>query len=111
MGFTKVFWVDAMTLITNYEKKILSVRLQLFDTSGLGYSSISRDHFVQDPSLLSRVDYRVIVQVSPFILFDLIPSCFYDAWIALSCLMPLILQPVIHDLEGYIVSLHQLKYL
>ena len=43
-------------------------------------------------------------QIAMFILYELIPAECYDAWLALSALVPLIWMPEIEDLEKYLVS-------
>jgi hypothetical protein len=49
-------------------------------------------------------DFRVIAQVAPFVLYDLVPAECYQTWVSLSNLMPLIWQPRIPNIDEHIVS-------
>jgi len=60
---------------------------------------------VQYAGSLTGPDFRVIAQVAPFVLYDLVsPECF-DAWHALSQVIPLIWQPHIPDIDKHIDEL------
>jgi hypothetical protein len=55
-------------------------------------------------SLTGR-DFRAIAQVTPFVIYDLVPSDVFDAWVALSTLVPLLWQPSIENINAYSVSI------
>lgn len=104
LGFVKYFWRDAMGRLSDEQKEVLVARLSSLDTSGLNIPPIAARTFVRYAGSLVGRDFRVIAQVAPFVLFDLVPQACYDAWLALSTLIPLIWQPVIDDLNEYLVS-------
>lgn len=52
---------------------------------------------------LNGGDFRIILQVAPSMLHGLIPDAAYEAWLALCTLAPLLFQPEIDDLDGYLV--------
>ncbi|KAI9438663.1 hypothetical protein H4582DRAFT_2076295 [Lactarius indigo] len=105
LGFVKYFWRD---VIQNQlgrsaaQKDLLKTRLNSFDVSGLQIPLLAGQLLVQYAGSLTGRDFRVIAQVAPFVLYDLVlPACF-DAWVSLSNLIPLIWQPVIQDVDNYI---------
>ena len=59
---------------------------------------------VKHAGSLTGRDFRIIAQVAPFVLYRLIPAECYNSWLALSALMPLLWQPIIYDLDNYLVS-------
>jgi hypothetical protein len=107
LGFMKYFWRD---LVQNQlknkddKKDILIQRLSSFNTSGLNFSPLNGKTLVQYAGSLTGRDFRAISQVAPFVIYDLVPLECYDAWVALSKLVPLIWQPWIEDINEHIVS-------
>jgi len=53
---------------------------------------------------LTGHDFRVIAQVAPFVIFDMVPDDVFEAWLALSKLVPLLWQPFINDIDEYSAS-------
>ena len=100
----KYFWRDAVSRIQKDNKPLLITRLSSIDVTGLGISVPTGKTLVQYAKSLVGRDFRVIVQLAPFVLYDLIPEECYLAWLALSALVPLIWQPAIDDLDIHIVS-------
>ena len=107
LGFIKYFWRD---LIQNQlknkddKKDILIQRLSSFNTSGLNFSPLNGKTLVQYAGSLTGRDFRAISQVAPFVIYDLVPPECYDAWVALSKLVPLIWLPFIEDINEHIMS-------
>ena len=105
LGFIKYFWCD---LIQNQlknkddKKDILIQHLSSFNISGLNLSPLNGKTLVQYAGSLTGRDFRAISQVAPFV--NLVPSECYNAWVALSKLVPLIWQPTIEDINEHIVS-------
>ena len=108
LGFVKYFWRDIVhnQLGTNTRKKeLLKTRLSSLDVSGLQLGQRLNGHtLVQYAGSLTGRDFRVIAQVAPYVLYDLVPTVCLDAWVSLSNLVPLIWQPAIPDIDEYIVS-------
>ena len=105
LGFVKYFWRDAVARVSVANKAILTLRISSLNTSGLGLPRLSGKTYVQYAGSLVGRDFRVIAQIAPFVLFDLLPDYLYTTWNALCALIPLIWQPVIWDLEKYLVCL------
>ncbi|KAL1674996.1 hypothetical protein EV122DRAFT_219370 [Schizophyllum commune] len=105
LGFVKYFWRD---LIQNqlkkkdHKKELLKIRLSSLDVSGLGISELNGNTLVQYAGSLTGRDFRAIAQVAPFVIYDMVSSDCYEAWLALSKLVPLIWQPEIEDIRSYL---------
>ncbi|KAI0751777.1 hypothetical protein C8Q80DRAFT_1099078 [Daedaleopsis nitida] len=110
LGFVKYLWCDLVQeQLKNKEntKTLLATRLSSVDVSGLGISPLVGNTLVQYAGSLTGRDFRAIAQVAPFVIYDMVsPEC-YEAWIALSKLIPLIWQPVIYDVSTYLSGLEK----
>ena len=104
LGFVKYFWRDAMKRLAAEQKILVTIRISSFDTEGLGLSPLSGKTLVQFAGSLTGRDFRIISQIAPFILFDVLEEHIYETWLALSLLIPLIWQPLIEDTENHLVS-------
>lgn len=108
LGFVKYFWRD---LIQNQlkgnnkepQRDLLMRRLSAFDVSGLGILPLRGKTLVKYAGSLTGGDFRAIAQCAPFCIHDLVSSECFAAWEAMSSLVPLIWQPVIDDMEDYLV--------
>ncbi len=103
LGFIKYFWRDAMARIPKDKKELLKVRLSSIDVSALDIPPLVGETLVTYAGSLTGHDFRAIAQVAPFVLYDLVPTQCFDAWLALCAMVPLIWQPEIIDLEAHVV--------
>lgn len=105
LGFIKYFWRNMVRNQVNDEQKLLlAQRLNSLDVHGLGISKLSGETLVNYAGSLTGRDFRVIAQVAPFVIFDMVPDDVFEAWLALSKLVPLLWQPFINDIDEYLVS-------
>lgn len=104
LGFVKYFWRDAVSRQTADGKQLLKTRLSSLDVKALGLSPIRGHTYVQYAGSLTGGDFRKIVQVAPLVLYDMVPSGLYDAWLALGRMTSLAFQPAIDDIDVYSVS-------
>ena len=108
LGFVKYFWRDVIQnqLGTNPPKKeLLKTRLNSLDISGLQLGKNLNGHtLVQYAGSLTGRDFRIIAQVAPYVLYDLVPPACLDVWVSLCNLVPVVWQPTIVDIDEYIVS-------
>lgn len=108
LGFVKYFWRDVVhnQLGTNPPKKeLLKTRLNSLNISGLQLGQKLSGHtLVQYAGSLTGRDFRIIAQVAPYVLYDLVPAVCFGAWVSLCNLVPLVWQPTIADVDEYIVS-------
>ncbi|KAI6026560.1 hypothetical protein BKA83DRAFT_121163 [Pisolithus microcarpus] len=103
LGFVKYFWRDAMSRLNEVQKAELQVRLASFDVTGLGIPVLAGHTLVQYAGSLTGRDFRAISQAAPFMLYDLVPRPCYEAFLALSALVPLVWKPCIENLEEHLM--------
>ncbi|KAF8824027.1 hypothetical protein HHX47_DHR9000094 [Lentinula edodes] len=89
LGFVKYYWRDAITRLDDHQKETLKHRLSSLDVSSMGLSPLAGETLVKYARSLTGRDFRAIAQVAPFVLYDLLPAECYEAWLALSALIPL----------------------
>ncbi|KAF8480568.1 hypothetical protein JB92DRAFT_3133183 [Gautieria morchelliformis] len=105
-GFVKYFWRDAVARVRKAKRQeLLEARVSGVDVAGLGISPLAGHTLVQWAGCLTERDFHAICQVTPFILYDLVPADCMRAWTALSRMVPLIWQPVIEDSRAHLVEL------
>ncbi|KAF8527809.1 hypothetical protein JB92DRAFT_3107408 [Gautieria morchelliformis] len=108
LGFVKYFWRDAVEWVRKGKRQaLLESRLSSCDVRGLGLSPLAGHTLVQWASSLTGQDFRGLVQVAPFILYDLIPAEAMEAWLALGRMMPLVWQPVIPGVDEHLEQLER----
>ncbi|KAJ3542935.1 hypothetical protein NM688_g5919 [Phlebia brevispora] len=105
LGFVKYFWRDAVSRQNATGKKTLKTRLSSLDVSDLGLDPLNGHTLVQYAKSLTGRDFRMVVQVAPAVLYDLVPKPAYRAWLALCRLCPLVFQNEIPDRSEYMTAL------
>ncbi|KAI5985257.1 hypothetical protein EDD15DRAFT_2511676 [Pisolithus albus] len=105
LGFVKYFWRDAMSRLNEVQKAELQVRLASFDVTGLGIPPLAGHTLVQYAGSLTGRDFRAISQAAPFVLHDLVPRPCFEAFLALSALIPLVWKPCIENIEEHLATL------
>lgn len=106
LGFVKYFWHDLVqNQVNDDQKKTLITRIDSLNVEGLGILRPSGTTLVTYAGSLTGRYFRIISQVAPFVIYDMVPPEVFDAWYALSTLVPLIWQPVIEDIDEYCVSI------
>lgn len=105
LGFVKYFWRDAISRLNDAQKAELQVRLASFNISGLDIPPLAGKTLVQYAGSLTGRDFRAISQAAPFVLYDLVPRECFEAFLALSSLVPLVWQPCIVNIDEHLVVL------
>ncbi|KAH9886480.1 hypothetical protein C8Q73DRAFT_669148 [Cubamyces lactineus] len=108
LGFVKYFWrhlVQGQLKNKNTLKDLLATHLSSLDVTGLGISPLAGKTLVQYAGSLTGRDFRVITQVAPFVIYDMVSDECYKAWVALACLVPLIWQPHIDNVAEHLALL------
>ncbi|KIK11230.1 hypothetical protein PISMIDRAFT_19713 [Pisolithus microcarpus 441] len=105
LGFVKYFWRDAISRLNDAQKAELQVRLVSFNISGLDIPPLAGKTLVQYAGSLTGHDFRAISQAAPFVLYDLVPRECFEAFLALSSLVPLVWQPCIVNIDEHLVVL------
>ncbi|KAF6747885.1 hypothetical protein DFP72DRAFT_821319 [Ephemerocybe angulata] len=110
LGFVKYFWRDVVKnqvpKTDEAAREILISRLNSVDVSGLGISPLAGGTLVKYGNSLVGRDFRAIAQVAPFVLKGLVSEPCYEAWKALSRLVPLVWQPEIPNIDEHLNQLH-----
>ncbi|EGO18368.1 hypothetical protein SERLADRAFT_412260 [Serpula lacrymans var. lacrymans S7.9] len=107
LGFVKYLWRDLIQLQLKGKLdklNLLATRLLSLNVNGLGISPLAGKTLGQYSGSLTGRDFCAIVQVAPFVIYDLVSKECMDTWVALSKLIPLIYQPEIHDINAHLVS-------
>ncbi|KAI0631172.1 hypothetical protein C8Q77DRAFT_1279900 [Trametes polyzona] len=105
LGFVKYFWRDLVQgQLKNKEnlKELLATRLSSLEVAGLGISPIAGKTLVQYAGSLTGRDFRAIAQVAPFVIYDMVSAECYQAWVALSRLVPRIWEPQIQNVAEHL---------
>ncbi|KAI6155653.1 hypothetical protein BKA82DRAFT_4326751 [Pisolithus tinctorius] len=108
LGFVKYFWRDVVNIRVGKNKikcGLLEACLSSFDTTGLGIPPLSGHTLVQYAGSLVGHDFHAIAQAAPFVLHGLVPQECYEAWVALSKMIPLIWKPEIEDVDAHLTQL------
>ncbi|KAI5996522.1 hypothetical protein F5J12DRAFT_907093 [Pisolithus orientalis] len=108
LGFVKYFWRDVVNIRVGKNKikhELLEAHLSSFDTTGLGIPPLSGHTLVQYAGSLVGHDFHAIAQAAPFVLHGLVPQECYEAWVALSKMIPLIWKPEIEDVDAHLTQL------
>ncbi|KIN97488.1 hypothetical protein M404DRAFT_69499, partial [Pisolithus tinctorius Marx 270] len=108
LGFVKYFWRDVVNIRVGKNKikhELLEACLSSFDTTGLGIPPLSGHTLVKYAGSLVGHDFHAIAQAAPFVLHGLVPQECYEAWIALSKMIPLIWKPEIEDVDAHLTQL------
>ena len=113
LGIVKYFWRDLINNQLNKKdgkKEILIARLNSYDTTGLGVSELAGDTLVNYAGSLTGRDFRIIAQVAPFVIYDLVGADCLSAWNSLAQLIPMIWHPKITGLKSYLVRWCSVEY-
>ena len=87
-------------LVSNAQKDFLKTRINSLNILGLQTGQrLPGNTLVQYAGSLTGRDFRVIAQIAPFVLYDLVSPTSIAAWVSLSNLVPLIWQPEIKDIN------------
>ncbi|KAI6018600.1 hypothetical protein BKA83DRAFT_4464938 [Pisolithus microcarpus] len=105
LGFVKYFWRDAISRLNDAQKAELQVRLSSFNVSGLGIPPLAGQTLVQYAGSLTGRDFRAISQAAPFVLYDLVPLECFEAFLALSSLVPIVWQPCIANIDEHLAAI------
>ncbi|KIJ43281.1 hypothetical protein M422DRAFT_170181, partial [Sphaerobolus stellatus SS14] len=101
LGFVKYFWCDAVSCLKDDQKPLVIARLGSVNVDGLGIGPIDGKTLVAYAGSLTGRDFRVLTQIAPFCLYELVPTECLNAWLALGRLIPLVWQPEIGDINKH----------
>lgn len=91
-----------MRLLDDNQKKVVTARLYSLSVGGLNLSPLGGKTLVQYSGSLTGRDFRSVVQIAPFVLYDAIPPEHFRAWLALGSLIPQIWLQEIEDIDTHL---------
>ena len=103
LGIVKYLWHGSHTPWTPNQCQIYSVRLQSTDRSGLSVHAIRANYIMQYANSLIGRQFKTIVQVNVFHVYDLVDSTQYLLTKAVGDLAALLWIPEIKSMEEYVV--------
>lgn len=83
LGLIKYFTRKSVALMDDEKKAVLSARIRGLHKGGLGFASDAKS-LVKYTGSLNGKDFRFFVLVAPFVLQDLVPQEWMDAWVAIA---------------------------
>jgi len=103
LGVVKYLWHGSHTSWTPRQKQTYSVRLESTDTSGLSIHAIRANYILQYAKSLIGRQFKTIVQVNVFHVYDLVDSLRFLLTKAVGELAALLWMPEIRNMDEYLV--------
>jgi hypothetical protein len=104
LGVVKYFWAQSAFVLEQQKKvELLESRLRSVNTSGLAFASIHAEYICQFRGVLIGKHFKILVQVMPFVIYDLVSADLLNVWLLLGELVVMLWQTSIDDLEVYLV--------
>ncbi|OAV95271.1 hypothetical protein PTTG_09104 [Puccinia triticina 1-1 BBBD Race 1] len=107
LGVVKYMVQDFMRNLRPSEKPLIQARYRSFNIDGLNIPSMQADYLTRHFANFIGKDFRIVVQVAPFVLFEYMDEEEVELWAALCKLAPLIFQTHIEDMNLFQDQLSQ----
>ncbi|CUA75716.1 Dynein heavy chain, cytoplasmic [Rhizoctonia solani] len=111
LGVVKYFWAQSVFVLEKAKKlDILESRLASVNTVGLDIPELNAAYICQYRGSLIGRHFKAIVQVMPFVVYDLFPGnrCLIDAWLLLGRMTSMLWYTTIDDIDMYTNELRDL---
>ncbi|KAF8694557.1 hypothetical protein RHS03_08166, partial [Rhizoctonia solani] len=111
LGVVKYFWAQSVFVLEKDKKlDLLASRLALVSTIGLDIPPLNASYICQYRGSLIGKHFKAIVQVMPFVTYDLFVGNTHlmTAWLLLGRLTSMLWYPVINDIDVYLNELREL---
>lgn len=106
LGIVKYFWGQTVFILEKKPKlfDVFRSRLNSLERSGLDVPKIPANYMCKHKGSLIGKHFKTIIQVMPFVVYDLISSDILNAWKSMGRLTVLLWATEIDDIESYLVS-------
>ena len=107
LGVVKYFWGQTVFLLE--KAKLLDLLQACLDSvgkDGLNMTSLNAWYICQYKGGLNGKHFKSLVQVMPFLIYDIVPQTVLDAWSLIGELVVLIWHTQIDDTEKYLVNIY-----
>ena len=106
LGIVKYWWGQSVHIIEKSKQMtLLQMRLASLDTSSLGSNSFNAEYICTYKGALIGKHFKILAQVMPFIVYDMVPQTVLNGWITIGRLVVLLWHARIPDVEEYIAHL------
>ena len=106
LGVVKYYWAQTIWLLKNRSKSLslFQTRLASVEWNGLNAPSTNAEYICQYHGSLIRKHFKSLLQVMPFLIYDLVMQDVLHAWNIIGVLVVLLWHTEIDDMERYLVS-------
>ncbi|KAG1866336.1 hypothetical protein C8R48DRAFT_672094 [Suillus tomentosus] len=109
LGVVKYFWGQTVFLLDKAKLMgIFQLRLESVDKNGLNAPCLNADSICHYKGSLIGKHFKSLVQVMPFLIYDLVPSTVLNAWALIGELVVLVWHTKIVHTETYLAKLSQM---
>ncbi|KAK7018537.1 hypothetical protein R3P38DRAFT_3320225 [Favolaschia claudopus] len=106
LGVLKYLWHVTHTSWTAEQKKLFEIRLQSTNIDGLSVEGLRAAYIVQYANSLIGRQFKALLQIAVFHIYDLVNETVFQAWKALGGLGALLWVPEIDNMTIYCADLH-----
>ncbi|KAF8257540.1 hypothetical protein EI94DRAFT_1774419 [Lactarius quietus] len=106
LGVIKYYWVQTMWYLKSCSKSLslFQTRLASVHWNSLNATSTNAEYICQYHNSLIGKHFKSLVQVMPFLIFDLVPQDVLHAWNIIGALVVLLWHTKIEDMERYLCT-------
>lgn len=110
LGVVKYLWSQTVSLVADQKAEaIFQARLHSLSSEGLNVPSLLANYMCKHAGSLIGKHFKIIAQIMPFAVFDLVPEALFIAWLLIGILVVLLWHTEIKDMEEYLVCYYDLK--
>ena len=110
LGVVKYYWGQtAFILDKAHMLKTFHVCLDALAKDGLGDVTLGADYIVRYKGSLIRQHFKSLMQVMPYLIYDLVPHMVLDGWTLIGWLVVLLWHTEVEDTKMYLVHTENLN--
>ena len=105
LGIVKYFWGQTAFILDKANSlKTFQTRLESINKDGLNSPTLGTDYIVRYKGGLIGRHFKSLVQVMPYLIYNLVLDMVLEGWLAIGQLVVLLWNTSIEDMECYLVS-------